>query len=110
MSEMACICDKLQTFYDGKKVPCVWCQMKEIQCLRNQNAKLQAIVDKLPKYEDTGEAFVPGVDDCWVASPSGAGNAMPPAYYLGRWRVGTLVKFYSTREAAFVGERRETAK
>ena len=31
-------------------------------------ARLQAVVDKLPKYEDTGELFVPGYDDAYVVA------------------------------------------
>ncbi|HUU94238.1 MAG TPA: hypothetical protein VM487_00745 [Phycisphaerae bacterium] len=32
-----------------------------------KNAELQAIVEKLPKYADTGKPFVPGRDEAWIA-------------------------------------------
>ena len=36
------------------------------QCVDDATAELQAVVDKLPKYADTGKPIVPGKDDVWL--------------------------------------------
>ena len=41
--------------------------------LFNRIAELEAIVEKLPRYEDTGEPFVPGFDVAYVVFANGVG-------------------------------------
>ena len=43
------------------------CTAETLQALAKNIAELQAIVDKLPKYADTGKPFVPGRDEAWIA-------------------------------------------
>ena len=76
-------------------------------------AKLEAVVDKLPKYADTGEPFVATVDLAWFTDEQG----YAVTYYYrgsytsefacidGKWYIlehqGKWVDlFYSTEEAA----------
>ncbi len=92
------------------------------QCLRNQLAALQAIVDKLPSYADTGESFVPGFDACWVIILAGSGedeiydvteddDLLSILFDSDGWLVnwggssyGGTRTFYSTRKAAEAGK------
>ena len=78
----------------------------------------QAIVDKLPKYADTGKPFVPDADPCWILGfPNNPDTAeVCDAYenddlfdlcyedgWLVNWadqRYGGTRSFYSTREVA----------
>lgn len=66
---------------------------------------LQAIADRLPKYADTGEAFVPGSDPVWIVLDGHSQEAWRSICTDGEWKhyrgihPGKL-KAYSTREAA----------
>ena len=80
--------------------------------------KHKAIVDKLPKYADTGEAFVPDADPCWVeiTMPDGKDEIIEIpnkdgwfclAYRSGKWSAiwtdmgnECTIEFYSTQAAA----------
>ena len=70
-------------------------------------AELQAIVGKLPKYTDTGQPFVPGVDDCWVTTENGKVvwniDRAEEFRWDGEWEcilTSAIDVFYSTTEAA----------
>ncbi len=94
---------------------CLGCRLRKS---KNQIARLQAIVDKLPKYTDTGESFVPGVDPCWAIVTGGDGEdsardihdeddifqmIRPESRWLVSWGgsdYGCASKFFSTRAAA----------
>ena len=85
-------------------------------CLRVQLAQRDAIIGKLPKYTDTGETFVPGVDPCWATVwPEGKDvirNLDEADWFAhGPDAIGWIAvwggphndctdEFYSTREAA----------
>ena len=43
--------------------------------LVNEITRLQTIVDKLPRYVDTGEAFVPDRDHAWINLPGASERA-----------------------------------
>ena len=82
--------------------------------------ELEAVVEKLPKYADTGESFVPGVDDAFVVHERGSVNDKefnhwPPrvapicaaGFWDGEWRWIIHARYvpyaspaYSTPEAA----------
>ena len=69
-----------------------------IECLSRQLAakdveleRLRAIVDRLPKYADTGESYVDGVDPRWMVNCCGVGQ-------IEDFR--PRVPIYSTRTAA----------
>ncbi len=75
-------------------------------CTGHELVLLRGLMEKLPKYEDTGERFVPGQDDCWefwVTSGGGVQNFisdMPPKDEEGSWRG----PFYSTKAAALTAK------
>lgn len=74
--------------------------------------RLRALVGKLPRYRDTGEPFVPGVDPCWFkSSKTQVLNAQDPDDFTlvgGDWCIvepGLTMnwyhdQFFSTSEAA----------
>jgi len=74
-----------------------------------KNAELQAIVEKLPKYADTGKPFVPGRDEAWIVTIDGivskVRGVMPYGHDDFKWefnRKGDWVTgpAYSTQAAA----------
>ena len=94
---------------------------KEVLHVFNEYKRLRGITDKLPRYADTGETFIPLFDDCWIISLPGEKwefiefrnvieqDDLHCFYYNadagwlvnwgGQWYGGTR-DFYSTREAA----------
>lgn len=54
-----------------------------------------ATLAKLPRYHDTGEAFVPEVDDCWVWWGNQPAK-IAPCRDNGRWCVYDRTRFYPT--------------
>lgn len=82
-----------------------------------------ATLAKLPRYADTGEAFVPGVDEAWVVLDRGEppredGPRVSASYceprFIGRWtpddyqQMFWTGKFYSTKAAAESAAREAT--
>lgn len=65
---------------------------------------LKSIVAKLPRYEDTGEAFVPGVDEAWINIGGSCVLSVDHAEHKDMWRFcsmsWTKLKAYATRDAA----------
>ena len=74
--------------------------------LESELAEARAIIDKLPKYEDTGATFVPGVDEAWVFHDGRAKEVWLVWNHERSWwpldvKLAESCKgFYSTREAA----------
>ena len=71
-------------------------------------AELEAIVDKLPKYADTGERFIPGHDDAYVVEGDLVSDVLAGTFDLvlgWGWTItvnghGVYGPAYSTPEAA----------
>lgn len=84
---------------------------RENTAQRQTKARLQATVDKLPKYEDTEGTFVHGRDPAWALLKNGATLDSSQANIgwdgVGSWMIDfdsgewhTVQGFYSTHEAA----------
>jgi len=83
-----------------------------INKLHNKIDSFQDAFDKLPKYEDTGEAFAPGIDKYWYIKNGFAYSrtGLEYSYGLGHWYIShdhwqAKIKFYSTQEATGVSEK-----
>ena len=74
-------------------------------------ARLEAIVDKLPKYADTGEVFIPGADEggyairddgliCCILAGCFNGAKLGWGWIIGSNGASVYGPAYSTREAA----------
>ena len=81
----------------------------EILSLKRRIAELEAIVGRLPKYEDTGEAFVHcSGDECWAvgdgriihATGASIGRALNGRWQLDDCGIWIDVLFFFTPEAA----------
>lgn len=78
-----------------------------VEILVEDNEFLRAIVDKLPKYADTGEAFVPRVDNAWIIIHGKVEKSDAAGLIDGVWRCWAPVGMhigvrnaYSTHAAA----------
>ena len=66
-------------------------------------AELQAVVDKLPKYADTGGPIVPGVDEVWQVSGCFDSHCPWKSTIGDSWHLPGL-KSYSTEAAALAAK------
>lgn len=89
----------------------------EIATLKQSLAQANEIVGKLPRYKDTGKAFVPHVDPCWVNSSLLDHPVQShPQNFVGMdtdWFVSignTTRDFFSTKEAAAEDARGDCAR
>jgi len=71
--------------------------LDEIDDLTRQLASANETIGKLPRYEDTGKAFVPCVDEAWVRRGNSIGQLLD---VLDSRMLDWPMKCYSTKATA----------
>ena len=98
MTENKCPeCNKPTPPEDGEY--CRHCGMSFVSSLRKQVEKLQAVVDKLPRYADTNEPCVPHVDEAWYLSYNYP-TSFDDWQYVDWIATTYSLRIFSTKEAA----------
>jgi len=85
---------------------------KEKECCKLL-ARVEELEDKLPRYVDTGEVFVPGRDTVYYVFDGEAYKTTHVVFYEEKWQVPVLrpivsakaTVFYSSLKAALESER-----